>query len=281
MSSEWHIPDTAILVRQGDLLICRDPHTGVVEEICLVITADCDISKGKFGKQLACLRIITFQEYLRKVWSVRKLEDVVESATGKILERVNKWNSDRIGSKSNLSAEAVTAWVRRSEPEEICTYLNIPEKEVKKVQLDLSFFKAALAVLNDDPVSDKLQQLAAFRSARFGKTIEDCWQEVLQQAKNEKKPDDVFLLPALPQLEIGPAVVLLREIVGVRYDAVCYTTLDACTNEMFLRIGRLEPTFKYAVSQAFGSLYSRIGLPDDYESRCKKVFDQITELVWE
>ena len=51
--SEWSIPDPSIDVRQGDLLVSRSIQTGKIEELCLVITADCDISKGKFGRQLA------------------------------------------------------------------------------------------------------------------------------------------------------------------------------------------------------------------------------------
>ena len=56
---------------------------------------------------------------------------------------------------------------------------------------------------------------------------------------------------------------MLREIVGVSNDAVCFRATDATTTDSFLRVCRLQPTYKYAVSQAFGILYSRIGLPDE------------------
>lgn len=281
MNSEWNIPDSTFPVRQGDILICRDRQKGLIEEICLVITADCDISKGKFGRQLACLRLVTLENYLRTVWPVRKLSDAVDKATAQIQDRLNKWNTERIGAKSCLSAESVTAWVRRDDPEKICDELNIPEKEKKKFKPALSSFRAALEVLNDEPGWDKLKQLAAFRSAIKSTDIKKCWEEILLQAQNEKLPEDVFLLPSLPQLDNGPAVILLREIVGVSLETVCYRTYDAVTNEMFLRIGRLEPIFKYAVSQAFGTLYSRIGLPEDYERRCKEIANQINEITWE
>lgn len=281
MNSEWHIPDASIPVRQGDLLICRDPQKGIVEEICLVITADCDISKGKFGRQLACLRVISFADYLRTIWADRKLRRTVETETDKVRAQMVKWHTRQIGADSNLSAEAVTEWVQRVEPGAICDELAVPETDAKKFKATLTAFRSALSVLQNNQTKDRFKQLVAFRSAIQGKDLHACRQDAVKQAQNEPLPDDVFLLPKLPQLDIGSAVVLLREVVSVRHEVVCYRAVDASTSEMFLRVGRLQPTFKYAISQAFGSLYSRIGLPDEYERRCKAVIEQIHEFNWE
>lgn len=282
MNPEWHVPDPSIPVRQGDLLICRNPHKGIVQEICLVITADCDISKGKFGRQLACLHVIPFVDYLRTVWAEKKLRKATKDGTETVRSQIATWHSKSIGADSSLSAEAVTAWVRRAEPDTICSELNIPDPDAKKVRKSLAAFRAALSILDSDTAADKLTQLIKFRSAIQGKDVQTCRQEALHQAKQEQPlPEDVFLLPSLPQLDLGSAVVLLREIVSVKHESVCYRAPDACTDDMFLRVGRLEPTFKYAVSQAFGALYSRIGLPDDYERRCKEVIHQINDLSLE
>lgn len=281
MGTEWLIPDPAIPIRQGDLLICRDPHVGRVEEICLVITADCDISKGKFGRQLACLRVISFHEYLRTVWAERKLRKLEKDEAEKLRCQIAKWHSKSIGTDSHLSAAAALAWLRRDDPEKICADLSIPEQDRKKVRNALSLFRAALLALDDNAMTGGLQQYAAFRATSLGRDVLACRQEILQQAQKEALPEDVFLLPNLPQIETGPAVVLLREVVSVQHEAVCYRSVDASTNEMFLRVGRLEPTFKYAVSQAFGTLYSRIGLPAEYEQRCKAAIEEINQFEWE
>lgn len=281
MNFEWQTPDISMPVRQGDLLICRDPHNGLVEEICIVITADCDISKGKFGRQLLCLRVISFADYLRTIWADRKLSRAVDTETEKVWIQLAKWHSRCIGIDSNLSASAAVAWVQRAEPDAICSELEIPEPDKKKVRATLTAFKTGLALLYGDKSTDKFKCLVEFRSVTQGRNIQNCRQELIKQARSDSLPDDVFLLPNLPQLDFGSAVVLLREIVGVRYEAVCYRTVDASTNEMFLRIGRLQPTFKHAVSQAFGSLYSRIGLPVEYERQCKEAIDGIDETTLE
>jgi ubiquitin len=108
-----------------------------------------------------------------------------------------------------------------------------------------------------------------------------CRLKTLQQAQQEPLPEDVFLLPALPLAADTPCVVMLREIVGVSNDAVCFRATDATTTDSFLRVCRLQPTYKYAVSQAFGILYSRIGLPDEYERRCRDVVSGIASFEWE
>jgi len=281
MSVEWFVPDPAIPIRQGDLLISRDPHIGRVEEICMVITADCDISKGKFGRQLACLRVISFHDYLRTAWAERKLRKLEKDEAEKLRGQIAKWHSKSIGTESGLTAEAALAWLRRDDPEKICTDLAVPEPDGKKVRHALSLFRAALSALDENATIGKLHQYAAFRAASLGRDVQTIRQEILQQAQKESLPEDVFLLPSLPQLETGPAVVLLREVVSVRHDTICYRSSDASTNEMFLRVGRLESTFKYAVSQAFGALYSKIGLPEEYERRCKDVVEDINQLEWE
>jgi hypothetical protein len=183
-----------------------------------------------------------------------------------------------LGSDSQLSQDAVVAWVRKEKPEAICNHLKVPEDHRKKVVAALTSFRAALTTLQAE--GDKFEQLVAFRAAILARDVDTCGSEILTSAQNDKLPDDVFLLPNLPQLDVGAAVVMLREIVSVMHEAVCYRSADAVTSDMFLRLGRLEPTFKYAVSQAFAVLYSKIGLPEDYENRCKAAISGITQLDW-
>src|SRR5712672_1863918 len=73
MNDEWINQGADEPVRQGDLLLSRDPNTGHIADLCIVITADCDIAHQKFGKQLACLRVAPLRDYFRTDWAGRKL----------------------------------------------------------------------------------------------------------------------------------------------------------------------------------------------------------------
>lgn len=282
---EWFVPEPEIEVRQGDVLISRDPHSGKVEEICLVITADCDISKGKFGRQLACLRVITLNEYVRTNWANRKLERMIRKESEKLRGQVAKWHTLLIGIESTLSTSAIATWVQREEPESICDSLQVPDTDRKKLIAALSCFRKAISDSEYYTSHGSLHQYVAFRAAVRGQDMNVCQNEVLQEAQKETQkeslPDDVFLLPSLPQIDTHGAVVLLREIIGIAYEAVCYRMTDARSRDALLRVGRLLPTFKYAVSQSFGALYSKIGLPDNYETRCKGVVANLNNFAWE
>ena len=282
MTDEWisHGPDEP--VQQGDLLLSRDPMTGYIGDICIVITADCDITNKKFGKQLACLRVTSLRDYLRTDWAGRKLRRSIDSETEKIRMQLNKWNSERDSKAGPFSPEAITNWVKRCEPDQICQDLMIPETAVDKVRTNLARFRSAFVGVVSDGSPDNLASLVLFRSKASERSHEDCLTEILRQAQTDMLPDDVFLLPTLPQLQdYGPAVVRLRELIGIPFGSVCLRTCDAISNEYFLRIGRPNPIIKYAVSQAFGILYTRIGLPETYESQRKAAIEQINSFEWE
>lgn len=272
---EWFTPDSSEPVRQGDVLISRDPNTGVTGEKCLVITADCDISKGKFGKQLACLRIIDINDYLRDIWPIRKLEKAYADESEKLRAQLSKWHTRILGSDSTLTAEAAVAWVLREEPEAMCKALKVDEHSEKNfvaaIKVARSVFGTYVEKSNDAPIS----RLIKFRAGCRALDEDKCRDQILQQARGESLPEDVFLLTSLPQFELNAGLVMLREIVGIDHSAVCYRAADATSLNMFLRVGRLQPTYKYAVSQSFGALYSRIGLPSEYEVRHRNVIANI------
>lgn len=281
--TEWFVPDSSVEVRQGDLLVTRSLKTGQVEELCLVITADCDISKGKFGRQLACLRVLPIDRYVRTIWATKKLERLQKNELTKLRGQVAKWHTQSLGTESSITVDAAAEWVKREEPRVICEALQVPEKECKKFVAALTAFRSAIAALETNAAHDRLTQFVAYRGAVLGRDMEQNRQEVLQDAQKESEalPEDAFLLTSLPQVSDDGAVVLLREIVGVPYESVCYRMTDAVAETSLLRVGRLHPTFKYAVSQAFGALYSKIGLPSAYEERCKGVTTNLASITWE
>ena len=255
--------------------------TGQIDAILLIITADCDINKSKFGTHLACLQVLSYQRYVSSVWAARKLARALATQVGQLQEQMNKWNKLRIGAPSSLSPDVVEEWVRRAEPHSIAKDLRVPESDAPKFTNSLQTFRDALQALEANKSSGHLAQYASFRSVITGVPAAECLQQAIQKAIAEPLPEDVFFLPALPQLDTRPALVLLRDLVAVPARNICFRTLDATSTDMFLRLGRLQPTLKYAISQAFGTLYSRIGLPKPFEDRCKAALEQTINLDWE
>lgn len=279
INMEFCIPSPEESLEQGDILLSRDLKTGQVRDLVLLVTADCDIAQNKFGTHLACLRIIGLQEYIKTIWAEKKLRRAVEKESVTAQSILNKWNKRRSEESEPLSVEAVLQWLKASEPGSICKDLEIPEIERTKVEKLLSTYRKAFLAA-DDTANDHFCRLVSFKALLANKLSEDVIPSVLKDAQPESLPDDVFVLPGLPQLNVGPSVILLRELLAIKAESVRLRASEAISPDMWLRIGRLEPTFKYAISQAFGTLYSRIGLPELYESRRQKAFETLPDLNW-
>ena len=76
-SFEWDTVAVDAPVRQGDVLISRDPASLKVTAILFVLTADCDIDKKKYGRYIACLHVDTLKVYLRNVRSGKQFDSLV------------------------------------------------------------------------------------------------------------------------------------------------------------------------------------------------------------
>lgn len=275
MSSEWNIIDPMIPVRQGDLLVSRDPSIEGSAEYFLVITADCDINNEKFGKQLACLRVIPLNEYYKTIWAERLMKTAEENADKKVLAQVNKWYSQKRGAETKLSKIGLIHWMKKQTSEAIAEALDVETKKRKKFCKSLENYKVAQEIMTETHESVLVKYVEFFATVE-GQPLETAWKSTLKKTSSGL-PDDVFLLSSIPSDGQGAAVILLRELVGIAFDRIYCRSRDAVSKDDYLRVSRLEAVFKYAVSQSFGSLYSRIGLPNDYVQKNKEILALIKD----
>lgn len=278
---DWLFPEPSVSVRQGDILLRRDPLSGAVLESCLVITADCDISKRKFGTRLACLRIDLLHDYFRSDWARGKFYKLLAVDSERVRSQLAKWHTVKLGTTSSLTVKGAEEWIRRELAESICDSLGVPLCERKKLTTSIDTYKAALNASDACADADFLTRLVTFKAASSGKAIDICLKETLAQAQNESLPDDVFLLPSIPQTDKRAALVKLRELIAVDFDLIKCRATEADASEHYLRTGRLQPTLKYSISQKFGTLYSKIGLPSEFEDRNRKAIESVSEIALE
>lgn len=279
--SDWLFPESAVAVRQGDILLRREPLTGAVLESCLVMTADCDISKSKFGNRLACLRIDLLRDYVRHDWARGKFNKVLAIDAERVRSQLAKWHTLKLGRASSLTANGVEEWIRRESTEAILVSLDVPIGDRKKLAISLDTYRSALIASQACANADFLTRLVMFKAASSRTEIGVCLKDTLGQAQKESLPDDVFLLPSIPHTNEGAALVKLRELIPVDFDLIKYRATEADSSEHYLRTGRLQPTLKYSISQKFGALYSKIGLSSEFEDRHRKAIESVSEIALE
>lgn len=267
---EWVAVPEEVGIRQGDLLIRRHPRTLSIEDRLLAITADCDFAKTKSGGALAALRVIPLAEYVHVHWT-RKFSAKLVKEQGELINSFNGVLINDCGRVQSLSSEAILSWIGRKSGAQICHELGLING--KKLLLIISKLSALQEFQQNLGSPDCFEKLCAYFELRDNKDKAIAREVVMSKVRNElaSLPEDVFLLSSLGPDIKEPHIVLLRNIVFVALDQATTSAEKSRAEDLYLRFCRLAPTFKYAISQQFGLLYSRIGLPNAYDDHKKYI----------
>lgn len=87
MNGLYIIPSESLDIRQGDIILRK---TETEKTYGFVITADCDIAKGKHGNHYTWIKIIPTAEYLEKNWAPTEIKKIKSKQSKAALEYVNK-----------------------------------------------------------------------------------------------------------------------------------------------------------------------------------------------
>jgi hypothetical protein len=263
---EWQEIDEQASIRQGDLLIKRNLRTKEVIDRLIVITADCDFAQSKTRGAIAGLRVLSLAEYVHIHWSQKHVGKISTDLT----ELVNSFNSiiSKAGHPNKLSREAVESWVSRQPSSSIAAQLKLFDlKLVAKLNAVCERLRCILDIFNSVEGKARFESICMYYSTKEGKSPGEARELVLNRVRSElgSLPEDVFFLNTLSAEFQSPHVVMLRNLAFIPLDEATSSAEVARELDCYLRFSRLSPTFKYAISQQFGLLYSRIGLPKEYD----------------
>lgn len=126
--------------------------------------------------------------------------------------------------------------------------------------------------------------MGRFRTARelLGDDAERIRRAVREAFEGDRGFPDYFLLPELPGAAGYGFVVMLRAIRSLHADDLFTSEVDARIAgrpDAFHRIGRMTDAVRFAITQKLTFLFSRIGLPADYEDACQSAVELLTETV--
>lgn len=262
--------DEGTAIRQGDLLVKRNPRDKSIQDRLIAITADCDFAQTKTGGALAALRVLPLEEYVRIYWSKKQAEKLTNDHT-ELIATFNKLIGDA-SARGPLSSTAIDSWISRTPGEQIVKQLGVTDGKVaKKIISATGKLKTLASVFMLAGEYNCIEEIIKYYMLK-----DSCEDSVARQAVIKKvrsdlgaMPEDTFLLNTLGEEFQTPHVVLLRNLVFVGLEEATISAEVARNQGCYLRYGRLSPTFKYAISQQFGLLYSRIGLPAEYDKNKK------------
>lgn len=271
--------DVGLPIRQGDVL--KRVHGDGPSVLTIVVTADCDIANGKFGDAgLACVQLMPLADYMlddhARTTARRQLKKRFEKAT--------EWINSRwlIKDPQNvpLTDERVRTWIMTSPPEEIEAELASPTNgNMSFIMREAPLIHAAQTLL-DAPV-DRYSAIDALRKIQSKSVSRSEQVKTLFGSLDPRNlPLDVFYVSSVPGEPGVGFIAKLRALSFIPFNH-SFTSIVAAKDveSSFVRIGRLEPTFRHALAQQFGMLFARIGMPKEYETDRDAAFTLVADQI--
>jgi hypothetical protein len=236
----------------------------------VILTADCDIAQGRVSQFLTYLPIIDAGVYLNEVWAKNRLSRMRDGEIVNIGGQLHKYHRRFNPDARYLPDSEVEAWILADSVENILEALQIDQpKEKAALSAGLQKVKQIVQWARDNDAANTLSRYAKALAVRGGQAAVQTREKILRDAKSDlvkNLPTDSYFLTSLPQVDVSGCVCMLRYIRPIDMSSLATSYVEAREkNDMAFRLGRLSPTVKYALTQKFAALFTRIGLPQDFE----------------
>ena len=264
-------------VRQGDIITKLNPKTGEPEKLGIEITADCDIAQKKAGERYTWLEILPMAAYIEGHWAREQLNKLSEKRSKSICEQLNAQICKVHPGLAPLTRDSLAEWLSSKTAEQILTSTTgkEPAKEAKLLR-EIKGFKLTVG-------SDETQ--SAFSRLKTAWAFFDVSEKTQQDAVRNAFRDgggfqDYFVLPELPRQKGLGFIVMLRSMWTIMASDLYLTEQDVRIHDRpdaFHRLGRLNDGIRFSIAQKLAFLFSRIGMPQTFESACETATELTVE----
>ncbi len=269
--------------RQGDIFVSGDLSSIETSSIGMILTADCDIAQSKFGGALAYLPILPLGRYVTSEWALDKLASARASKLEEMQGYVNRRRKELDSAATPMTQEGIQRWFLRSAADEIGKILGIDDpKDLRKFSENHHALVVLLAPESPHSFNSPFDRLCAVREKVNKKNIKGVVDEVTRDLQSEM-PMDLFFLPDLPRFDsVKGFLVSLRHVHAIESENLT-SSLEAFreNSSRSIRVGRLIDRYKYAITQQFAQLYSRIAKVPGYERRQKEIVLEVCSAMAE
>lgn len=254
-------------VSQGDII--HRPSLGETDKSRwgFIVTADCDIVQDKSNARLSYLDVVTVHDYLEHVWAaevLRKLQPRALKASAELVTSAARALDEQFDA---ISSDGLLTWLRDATREEIVEALKIPAKKQKQLREALEIVELIFDLRGEYTTElQRLQRVWAIQGTGAKEV-----RARLEQALDYNKATDFHIIPEIPKSEPLGYVVLLREVSSIDHDDLHESALElqiSGNKDGFYVVGTSTDNLRYAISQKMAFLFSRIGMSDEYESKC-------------
>lgn len=244
-------------IRQGDILHFRnDQDRPFACGRAVVITADCDLVQQKHYGQLLVCPILSAETYFENVWSVKRLE----LKLARTRDRLRKLFEQALGGESIDQQTLEFVASSTSRVKDSLLGIGGVSSEVEREAVELV---ECMQLLSDTslPHIKRLIQSAGDSDAKQTKEKKALLAD-FRSILVADSSTDLVVLPNQFRDNSAIMIVALRCPFSVQFE-----TIGSADNSPALtRIcARFDTQITYLISQRFGILYTRIGMPTEFE----------------
>ncbi|HBL8926689.1 hypothetical protein LWT83_07725 [Enterobacter hormaechei] len=264
-------------IRQGDIIRKLNSKTGKVEKLGVVITADCDIAQRKASERYTWLEILPMAAYVEGPWAREQLRKLSEKRSRAVCEYLNaqirKQNPELVA----LTHDSLVHWLQNKTAEEILASVvgQTPAADNKQL-CELKGLGLTVCVDEKQSALTRLKEAWTFFNINESRQQEF----VLNAFKDSGGFQDYFVLPELPQQAGIGFVVMLRSMGTILANELYFSEQNARIDDRpdaFHRLGRLNDSIRFSITQKLAFLFSRIGMPTTFESACETATELMVE----
>lgn len=244
------------------------------ETLALIITADCDIANNKMGNYYSVLPIISAEKYLAHYWVAGFFSKEYKKILDSLLLQLNKSGEICEGKYDPLTDETLDQWLNEESLINIVESLNLRDnfKSLEEVDEKLGIIKN----VKDINCFIKYKRFCGSKDKTILKDIASALKSCGEQ---------YYFLPQIDLNNSFGSIIKLREIRPVHkkqlfLDETSERLSSSPTNNV-IRIGRLSDYLRYSISQCFALLFSRIGLPTEFEKDKNDSIEVISQNIME
>lgn len=277
---EYEDIDNPDEIAQGDVIEWVGRHAEAPwRTFGIVVTADCDLAWKKHGNVVSYVPAMLAEDFIWFAWRPTLLEKHEPALTSEAARRLNTWRAKNLGASTEISSDAVRAWLSRAGVDGLLDELGVGDKGQR------------------NNLRPHLEKLVAIDAARAGMTPDmDCLKRA-HEAINVKSagdpsiivreiqafwnalPGDIYHIPSTPSGDEQGLFLMLRHIRQVNAQDI--TGRPAALREgdaKAKRVARVSAPYRYAITQNLARVFADIGLPAEHDDRKKNAAARFFEM---
>lgn len=241
-------------ILQGDIFFIDKEE----KELGVIITADCDISKNKTSGILAYLPIISARDYITNTLIYESTNDLIKKS---LLEIEKKFNPNGLLTQESINhvINMDKNWLHKN--------LSVSLKDSVHPHIDVIKYVNSNSFSSEKSQVIKSQNILNILNPE---TKETPFTKFRNKITGIKDREDCLFIKELSEEYADGYTILLREIRSIERNNI-YSSVSASreaqTKQKAIRFSKLAPVYKFWLSHNFGRLFSKVGLPTEYETR--------------